>query len=461
MSEPRQSVRTSAGSILETVTCPGCGFALDVRADPISCAPCGRQFPRLGSIPVLFSEPDTYIAVVRRQLAELREQVDQTAIALEQQLHAADVLPLTKARCEALRGASRQQHSDIAALLEPLIPPATREAAEVRESVPSLLTNVHYLFRDWGWPAAPDDENERAVAALMRVIGDQPFGRALVLGAGACRLAYDLHRQGRGAETIALDIDPLLLAAARAVIRGGTVPMTEAYAELNELGRPATRWMLKAPEALSEDRFHFLLADGLNPPFAECTFDTVVTPSFIDAIPSDLRDAVAAVHRLLRPAGRWLSLGPLRYTPQVPITRRFAREEVFDLAERGGFRMGAWEAHSSPSLVSAHTGRGKVEWVMAFCAVKESVEVDEGGQQTAGPPAWLLFGHVPIPAFEGQGLLRSDDPLARLVISAIDGRRTLDDVTALVLSEIAQSGLSRRQVREAVRQCVADLHPAC
>ena len=39
---------------------------------------------------------------------------------------------------------------------------------------PSLLTNLHYLFRDWGWPAAPPDENARTLASVRRVLGDAP-----------------------------------------------------------------------------------------------------------------------------------------------------------------------------------------------------------------------------------------------------------------------------------------------
>ena len=42
----------------------------------------------------------------------------------------------------------------------------------------------------------------------------------LVLGAGGCRLAYDLHVHCGGTETAVVDIDPFLLVIAEAVIRG-------------------------------------------------------------------------------------------------------------------------------------------------------------------------------------------------------------------------------------------------
>jgi hypothetical protein len=428
-----------------------------VSAARIVCAACRQHYPRLGSIPVLFREPDTYLAIVGQQLRDLAAQIDTTSRALESQVGAPDVLPSARARCEALLSASRQQHSDIAALLTPLLPPAAPQPTQPAMNVPSLLTNIHYLFRDWGWPSSGDDENARTLAAVLRVLGSGSIGTTLVLGAGACRLAADLHRAAGTTETVALDIDALLTAAAGVIVRGGTVQLTEAYADINEYERPSTRWTLRAPQPLGAG-FHLMLANGLNPPFAPNTFDTVVTPWFIDAIPSDLREAITVAGTVLRRSGRWVSIGPLRYASDVPIARRFSREEVFELVERAGLRLSAWESSSSPSLVSPQTGRGRVEWVVAFCAVKDGSAPQESAPNS--PPSWILFGHIPIPALDRVPLVAPDDPLSRLVLDAIDGSRTLDGVTEIVAGQIGSSGFSRRHVREAVRRCLADLHPA-
>ena len=320
------------------------------------------------------------------------------------------------------------------------------------EPLPSLLTNVHYLFRDWGWPPLADDENARMFAAARRVLGPEPIGRTLVLGAGACRLASDLHRETGASETIALDIDALLLVVAQRVLGGGTTQLTEGYVDINELQRPATTWTLRAP-ALADDRFHLVLADGLRPPFPTGAFDTVVTPWFIDAIPSDLRDAIGTVARLLRPGGRWVCIGPLRYAADIPITRRFSREEVFDLAGRAGLPIVRWEASTQPSLLSPQTGRGKLEWVITFCAVRNPAVDDVPDDD---PPSWLLFGHLPIPAFDPGPA--PEDALSRVVLAAIDGRKTLDELTDVVAAEIGGTAFSRHQLREAVRQCLADRH---
>src|SRR5262245_9389820 len=134
----------------------------------------------------------------------------------------------------------------------------------------------------------------------------------IALGAGACRLPYDLHRSDPDADTLALDIDLFTFTVAETIIRGGSAAMTEANAEVTELGRIATRWPLTAPHGpIDESRFQFLLADGLRPPLAADAFDTVVTGWFIDLVPTDLPAFIETVHRLLTPNGQWLNIGPL------------------------------------------------------------------------------------------------------------------------------------------------------
>ena len=445
----------------------------------IACGSCGQTYPRLGPIPILLPQPWAYLDICTRQLAALERQIALSERVIDQQLREPDVLPITRSRCGAVLDAARGQLGDIRAVLQPMldevrlkrirdradVTSATdgageqADAAAVENDLPSLLTNVHYLFRDWGWPAEADGENEHAVAAVERALAGEPTGRTLVLGAGACRLAYDLHGRPDSTETVVVDLDALLFAVAHAVIRGGTVAIRESYVEVNEIGAAEKRWQLAAPSgAAGDERFHFVLADGLEPPFADGLFDSVITPWFVDVASADMRDVISVAHRVLRPGGTWVNIGALRYTPGVPVARRYSREEIFDLAGRAGFDIGAWTTESRPSLVSRHTGRGKVEWAMTFAARK--LEGDPAAA-AAGPPPWLLFRHLPIAAFPGQSLVYSPDPLAQFVAAAIDGRRSLDDLTRLVASRTPSSRLSRNQIREAVRRCLAEVHPAC
>jgi SAM-dependent methyltransferase len=230
------------------------------------------------------------------------------------------------------------------------------------------LDYLCYLHRDWAWADGHDEEGQRSLAALRRATGERPLGRVLVLGAGACRLAYDLHVHLGATETAVLDVDPFLLLVAEAVIRGARVALTETSVNALDVEPVSRRWMLAAPSgSLGDDRFHFFLADGTMPPFEDATFDTIVTPWFIDQVPTDLQGFLRTLHDLLVPGGRWLNHGPLIYPGNsVPIARWYSRQEIFDLAGALGFHMTDWESASQPCLVSPLTGRGKIETVFTF-----------------------------------------------------------------------------------------------
>ena len=223
------------------------------------------------------------------------------------------------------------------------------------------------MYRDWSWETDGNGENQQALSAVQKVLGPGRLGRTLVVGAGACRLAYDLHRNCGATETAVVDIDPFLFVIAEAVVRGRSVRLTESTANVQELAQVAKTWTLSAPSGpLPEEEFHFFLANGLAPPFADGTFDTVVTTWFIDQVPNDLPAFLDALRRQLRPGGRWINTGPLIYPADAPLSRRFSREEVFALAERAGFRIETWSSESRPHLESPLNGRAKIEWLLTF-----------------------------------------------------------------------------------------------
>jgi len=411
---------------------------------------------------VLLSEPLAYLASCRRQLDRLERQVERTVQDIREQLQATDLLPATRRRCEITIEGITTQLADVRAILEPLLPATVRsERQEWPHAAPATLHHLPYLYRDWGWPSAADGENERALSMVEEMLGDAGPGRTLVMGAGACRLAYDIHHRHPDAEIMVMDLDPILFAVAHAVTHGETLTIREANLEMGDMHHAVKEWSLAAPQGPVDDaRFHFLIADAVDPPLRNGIFDTVLTPWFIDQGPEDVRDLISTLHRLLGPGGRWVNLGPLQYDLEVPVSRRFAREELFDLAERAGFRVGPSKSATVPYLVSRLNGRGKVEWVLAFSATRLEAPAT-GSSPDAGPPAWLVFRHLPIPTFEGQALFWSEASMIRMVVSSIDGRRTLDDIARRVAERADQPDISMSQVRTAVRQCLQRVHPAC
>ncbi len=469
---PRKGAGHRSGAkvdnLLHAVLCPRCSADLDLGAPTLRCRRCGQVYPRLGCIPVLLSQPLAYLASCRRQLDRLEGQVERTVRDIREQLQAADVLPLTRKRCETTIDAIAGQLADVRAILEPGLPavprPETRPPRGTparAEAAPATLHHLPYLYRDWGWPSEPDGENERALSMVEEMLGDAGPGRMLVMGAGACRLAYDIHQRHPDSEIMVMDLDPVLFATAHAVTHGESLTIREANLEMGDMTQAVKEWSLAAPQGPVDDaRFHFVIADAVDPPLDAGGFDTVLTPWFIDQGPEDVRDLIGTLHRLLRPDGRWVNLGPLKYDLDVAVSRRFTRAELFDLAERAGFRVGPSKTATVPYLVSRLNGRGKVEWVLAFSATR--LEAPETGSRAdTGPPPWLVFRHLPIPTFEGQALFWSEASMIRMVVSSIDGRRTLDDIARRVAERADQPDISMSQVRTAVRQCLQRVHPDC
>jgi SAM-dependent methyltransferase len=334
-----------------------------------ACAACGETYPRAGTIPVLLPRAAAHVELWRRQLALLLANGASTRAGLEAATREPGLLPAGAARLAGMARAVRDQVEGFAALLGPALGgPLDGPASGLPRGV---VEYSYYLFRDWGWPAGEGaSENEQAFATL-RAVAPGALGRLLVLGAGGCRLAYDLHRRAGAVETVVIDIDPYLFVPAESVVRGGAVTLTEASLNVVDAERVSSAWTLRAPEGpLDGGDFHFFLANGLAPPFADATFDTIVTPWFIDRVPSDLPEFLATVRRLLRPGGRWLNQGPLLYPPETALPRRYSRDEVVAFATAAGFRVGPVDAASRPYLVSPLTGAGKIERVLTFAAVR-------------------------------------------------------------------------------------------
>jgi SAM-dependent methyltransferase len=346
--------------------CPRCKTALRLDTPKIACERCGYTVTRVGGIPLLLPRPDDHVVAWRRQLGLLDLQSRQTLVEFE----ASGLSTSAQDRVRMLGKGVRDQMKEVMALVGPALggplPP------DQNTGLPrGIAEHIHFLYRDWGWPAGEDDENKKATDALAATLQlDQPLGKTLVLGAGACRLAYDLHFQFRASPIVAVDIDPFLFVIAEAVVRGRKVALTEATVNVQENAHSPRTWDLAARKGpLDETVFLFLLADGISPPLPDAAFDTVVTPWFIDQVPPDLPAFLATLRRLLRPGGRWINQGPLLYPPEAPLARRYPREELFDLSARAGLPVRRWSAEVRPHLHSPLYRRGKIEWVLTFDAV--------------------------------------------------------------------------------------------
>jgi uncharacterized protein YbaR (Trm112 family) len=424
-------------ALSDVLACPGCGDAGGLQAaggdDPIRCPRCQRSFPRVQGIPCLFADAAARLEDWRRQLATYQRLLAQGAELTEQQLGAYDLLPATRQRLQGLKAAAAENGQRVTALFRSAgITPSEGEPGDAGgEAGFRLIEYYDHLLRDWAW----DDEtpeNARSRDLVCKALGeDRNLGRMVVLGAGGCRLAYDLHMRCKPALTVALDLSPLFLVAAKRVMFGNGLDLYEFPGMPRDAASVCVERQLRAP-AGSPERFHLLLADAFTAPLRPGAFDTVLTPWFIDIVPVDVRDTLSLVHRLLTPGGRWINFGPLNYPKDHPHAQRYTREELLTLAALAGFEVGEVEEEEIQLLGSRAAANGRTERIFAFAARKSAAPSAAPGDD---PPAWVLFSHLPIPRFRGLDQFRPEHPVMTFLSRAIDGKATLHDLAQRMVKE--------------------------
>ena len=390
-------------------------------------------------------DPDGYFAHVRGRLAAFDDEAARTSARLEAEQRRPALLASTRARLAERLAATEALGSHVTALFEGF----DRAGPSTDAHREPILSNLHYLHRDWGW-TRETDEHARALELVTSVV-TAPLGTTAVLGAGAGRLAYDLHLDRGGAVTLALDVDPLLVAASVRVVAGASIPFVEAPANPFDIEALSREWTLVAPRGPAED-LHVVVADALAPPLAEGAFDTVVTPWFIDQIVPDLRRFLGVLRSLLRPGGRWIFFGPLIYPASLAPSLRFTRQEMTELAELAGFTIERSVEGKLDFSRSPLTKNGRTERCFAFAA-----STGEPRSRTRdGRPAWLVlpWRPVPRPATWLGGEIR---PAARAILDLVEGERSISDIASVLTKTLAKADLPT--LEDAVRHCLAGHHP--
>ncbi len=435
----------------DLVVCPNCGADLSCKGIAFRCRSCERDYPPMGRLACLLPLRDRGLELWRAQLSALHDQTAASVRTFAAELRKPGLLAQTRARLSEEARFAQQIASEVDGILRGAVGP--RVPHEPAAKGPWSLESLNVLHRDWGWPES--EENARALACVERVLC-APLGRTLVLGAGGCRLAYDLHGQQAATLTLAVDVDLLVFTVADRVLRGERVPLGEVSASAAELDRLHGHQTLAMPKGTKKapENLHLLLANGLAPPLRAHNFDTVVTPWFIDQIPPDLRDFVGVLRRLLVPGGRWLNYGPLLYPSGQVGAYRYTRQEVLELARRAGFEIEKATSERKPFLFSPSSGRGRIEESIAFSARVQDPPADTEGDV----PGWIVLPFLPVSDFPGRGLAHHPNEAVRAVLGLVDGRRSIDDIAAAIPSLGATNPVV---VKDTIRYCLLEGHPAC
>jgi uncharacterized protein YbaR (Trm112 family) len=439
------------------LACPRCGRGpvAPERAGWI-CAGCSSGFPVIDGLPWLFPEPRQALAEWRGRLGLLTQFLASEAATMRAEA-AAQSLVTTRKRLELLAAAHEDQAARLGALLAPLglgqsgISEATHQGLGTRLPTEQGLTNYYVnLHRDWAWGA---EENAAALGEIVAALGGSArgLGRTLVHGAGAGRLAYDLHQAGDAALTVATDFNPLLLTVARAMFAGRQLELYEFPIAPRQLPDHAVLRKLSSPGP-SRAGLELVAADALQPPFADGAFDTVVTPWFIDIVGEPFARVAARVNLALKPGGRWINSGSLAFS-RAAHADRIGLDEVLELMPQAGFGNVQVREATLPYMRSPSSRHSRLENVVTWVACKSGAPAVVPRAREV--PEWLLRADMPVPrtrAFEMQAI---SSRVHAFLLAMINGERSMGDMARML---VEQRLMSADEAEAQVRLFLTRLH---
>jgi uncharacterized protein YbaR (Trm112 family)/ubiquinone/menaquinone biosynthesis C-methylase UbiE len=437
--------------IAELIACPRCGKTpLSQKKSGYRCSACKVDYPLVGDIPWLFAEPDASLGEWRNRLHFSLQQLANESQRIKAELAADDIRALTRKRLERQAEAIDEHRNMLRKILEPVDIQslqgsfesylALRTRLPIDQGIQTYYANIH---RDWCWG---DTENEAAINEIEALVdgSNSGLGDTLILGAGACRLAYDIHMHLDTGRTIAMDFNPLLLLIARSVMQGEEPELYEFPLAPKSLEDFAVLRKLSAPLPVREN-FHFIFGDALRPPFATASFDTVITPWIIDIVNETLPIQAARINKLLKPEGRWINFGSLAFD-HPEHARRYSAEETLDIVTEAGFAPPDNREALSPYMCSPASCHGRQETVFAFAATKTG-DVDAPARHKALPD-WIVTGKEPVPLLQSFRSQALSTQIYSYIMSMIDGKRTIADM-AKILEQ--QKLMTQKEAEPAIR----------
>ncbi|KAI0629447.1 N2227-domain-containing protein [Trametes polyzona] len=295
-----------------------------------------------------------YAKLSRRELAAMRASYNKMSWAHR---HIGYDLGYTKklARLEDSIGTNAHVTEAIASLAREEFPEEFPQATwlqpEVHGDISRVRESLKHFVRDWSDEGRV--ERERTFAPILDVLKTVPPEnraqmRVLVPGAGLGRLAWDIS--GLGFQTTANELSYFMNLAFRFLL-------SEKYTQQPQQHslQPFASWFshqkttdplfrsIAFPDVVPRLSRNLSLAEqdflSLRAPKGEDGtdgYDFIVTLFFIDTSLNAI-ETVQHIHRLLRPGGKWINLGPLLWTGGGQAAVELSLEEVLRLAEIVGF----------------------------------------------------------------------------------------------------------------------------
>ncbi|KAF5347177.1 hypothetical protein D9758_011057 [Tetrapyrgos nigripes] len=214
-----------------------------------------------------------------------------------------------------------------------------------------------HMVRDWSTEGKPERDTifPPIISALKNGLsGVKAPKRILLPGFGLGRLAHEIAND-KEYSVDACELDYGSIIAYNYLVNQTTAPFQHTlYPYL-------TKWQFQRsakgrfdafrfPDALPTSSVNLIEGDFLTEFPESEQYDAVVTLFFID-VSENIIDFLSNIHRLLKPGGLWINLGPLKWGSFSQL--QLSAEEVLDLAELLGFKIDH-DSRQSIDSVYAH-----------------------------------------------------------------------------------------------------------
>lgn len=444
-------------------------FACPASGEPLKDA--GHQlvgatftYPKVSEIPWLFPDPKHVLAHWRERADRLLHEYASEITDLKETIKESPS-KLTKERLENIRALKIQQLEMLKRILEPM-KPGTKLSLPKKSAFgyrlpfsQGLLGYFPNIARDWAKGAEHAElENQKLFETTLQAlkIGDPTIDagstskRILILGSGASRLAYDLAIRFPNSTVVALDLNPVLLLAAKAINDGEKLKAVTFSASPRDRMNPGGSVELVAPKGKASN-LNFVFADVYALPFQTGTFDVCITPWLVDILPRRFSELATSIQRVIRPKGHWINCGAWFFNFQNEADNISLKE-----AEEIGSSLG-WSPLSSslvetPYLQSPLDNHRRYETMTVFTWLK--TESETKSQAAAEAPSlddridWIRNTTLPVPKL--QPFSNSAETYATMawVLSQVDGKRSLGEIAAIL---VQQSGMEQEQAIDAVQ----------
>lgn len=378
-------------------------------------------------LPWLFKNPNYYQSYWNNKKNEFLNFHKTSQLNIENELKQGErrMGPSTQLRLGVLRKAHESNYLTLGRLLNSL---DTAQTPSFEVAVPSHQSLHLYrknLFRDWGWRTS---ENQQAVELIAEVakgcLASAPT--TCVLGAGASRLAMDVHKTFHLPMTVAVDFNPLLLLVADEMLKGGTIKLWDFNVAPVEMENVAKEYHLRSPLGPIEN-FHLVCADITELPFKAEQFDCVITPWLIDILPFSFKLLAQRVNQILKVGGSWINFGPLGFSHRSE-SMNLTRPEIKEQWHECGFEVTQEKVTGVKYLSSDDEVNSRNETVFLFNIKKVKSVAVESFEYI---PNWLKDPSQSIPLTED---LQRHKQLVRFqadLFHSLDGKLSVNQIAQL------------------------------